>query len=163
MNTKGFLPFSKKAVVMKKNNPPFKFVEWSSPDELHEESLLWRSELEFSKDEQQFLNALVKNHTLDLISGDTFNKSKKVISALAKEEKEVSALVARVVKHSNGLEILVDGVDQIKEEAAYKKDHYDLKIEVSRYYENYKQTKREIFELIKQIIKQKKQKQISHE
>lgn len=148
---------------MKKNNPQYKFVEWSSPDELHAESLLWRSELEFSRDEQQFLNTLVKNHTLDLISGNTFAKSRKVINDLAKEEKDVSALLERIAKHTNGLEILVDGVNQIKEEAAYKQDHYNLKIEVSRYYENYKKTKRAIFDLIKQIIKQKKQKQISHE
>lgn len=148
---------------MKKINSPYKFVEWSSPDELHAESLLWISELEFSKDEQQFLNTLVKNHTLKLISGETFQKSQKVISDLLKEEQLVTKLLKRVQKHANGLEILVDGLDQIEEEAAYKQDHYALKLEVSNYYENYKKTKREIFGLIKQIIQQKKTKQISHE
>ncbi len=148
---------------MRKMNHPYKFVEWSSPDELHTESLLWTSELEFIKDEQQFLNTLVKNHTLELISGDTFQRSQKIISDLLKEEQEVSKLLRRVQDHTNGLEILVDGIDQIKEEAAYKQDHYALKIEVDGYYDDYKKTKREIFELIKQIIRQKKTKQISHE
>lgn len=146
---------------MKRNNPQYKFVEWSSPEELHEESLRWISELEFTKDEQKFLDTLIKNHTIQLISGSVYKRSLEVVSELSKEEKEVTQLLDGVRKHTNALEVLLDGINQLEEEARYKQVHYALKIEVSRYYENYKKTKREIFNLIKQILKQKKQKRIT--
>ena len=147
---------------MKRKNPAYKFVEWSSPEELHEATLNWISELEFIKDEQQFLDVLIKNHTLQLISGEIYSQSQAIVSELSKEEKEIKSLLKGVRKHSNELEILIDGIDQIQEENKYKEDHYVLKIEVSRYCDNYKMTKREIFNLIMQIMKRKKQKRLSH-
>ena len=146
---------------MRKNTPTYKFVEWCSPEELHEDALNWISELEFIKDEQQFLDALIKNHTLELISGDIYSKSLKLVSELSREEKKVAYLLEVVQKHSNQLQILMDGIDQLKEEKKYKEVHYVLKIDVSRYEDDYKKTKREIFSLIKQIMKQKKQKRLT--
>jgi len=146
---------------MKQNNPQYKFVEWSSPEELHQESLRWISQLEFTQDEQQFLNTLIKNHTLQLISGPVYQRSLEVVSELSKEEKEVKRLLRGVRKHANALEILLDGINQLEEESRYKQVHFALKIEVSRYEENYMKTKREIFNIIKQILKQNKQKRIT--
>lgn len=49
-----------------------KFREWFSADELHEESKRWSSELKFARDEQKFLNQMVKDYTLDIIDSDMF-------------------------------------------------------------------------------------------
>ncbi|MDC8003783.1 hypothetical protein POV27_06955 [Aureisphaera galaxeae] len=146
---------------MKKAKQAYRFVEWSSPDELHEATLEWKSELEFIKVEQRFLNQLIANHTLELISKEIRKESQELISELYKEEKEVDGLFDDVLKHSNRLEILVDGVDQIQEEKQFKEAHYFLKMEVLSYLNNYKETKRKIFLLIQQIMKKKKRKQIS--
>lgn len=146
---------------MKTKKPAYKFVEWSSPEELHEASIDWISELEFIKDEQKFLDSLIKNHTLKLISKELFQRSQKVVTELSNEEKQVNNLLKRVKLHVNKLEILVDGIDQKEEEDRYKEDHYVLKIKVLRYLDDFKKTKRSIFELISSIMKQVKRKQLS--
>ncbi len=146
---------------MRKNTPAYRFVEWSSPGELHQDALDWISDLEFIKVEQQFLNSLIKNHTLELISGEIFSQSKKLVSELSREEKEVTSLLEVVRRHSNQLEILADGINQLQEEKKYKEMHYNLKIDVSRYEDTFKKTKSHIFQLIAKLMKQKKQKRLS--
>ena len=146
---------------MRKNTPAYRFVEWSSPGELHQDALVWISDLEFIKVEQHFLNSLIKNHTLELISGEVFNQSKKLVGELSKEEKEVTSLLEVVKRHSNQLEILADGINQLQEEKIYKEAHYNLKIDVSRYEDTFKKTKSGIFQLIAKLMKQKKQKRLT--
>ncbi|MBX2828284.1 MAG: hypothetical protein KTR22_08980 [Flavobacteriaceae bacterium] len=147
---------------MKKTTPLYRFVEWSSPEELHEATLEWKSELEFVQVEQGFLNQLIANHTLALISDDIKEEGQALISELFEEEKQVSQLLTNVLKHHNELEILVDGKDQIQEEKKFKEAHYFLKMEVLDYLKNYKNTKRKIFDLIQQIMKKSKRKRISN-
>ena len=47
-----------------------RYIEWISPEDMHAETVEWMSELRFAKDEQQFLNGLVKHYTLQLVGGD---------------------------------------------------------------------------------------------
>ncbi|MEW7290024.1 hypothetical protein [Aquimarina sp. 2304DJ70-9] len=145
---------------MKAKEPNVKYVEWQSPDELHEAALTWVSELKFIKDEQHFLDDLMENYALQLISEKIFEKSKKVVNDLAEERKGLEPLLKEIINHHNALTILVDGKDQPVEEKQYKEDHRALVIKVSQYLNNYKDTKRKIFELIKTIMKQGKQKRL---
>ncbi len=145
---------------MKNIHPHYKFVEWSSPEELHQETLNWLSELRFIKDEIQFLNSLIENYTLNLISGEIYKKSFRVITELSKEDKVLKELLKEVAAHSNKMEILVDGEDQIQEEKAFKVEHHALKIKVLSYESDFRKTKKEIFMLIKRIMKAQKQKRL---
>ncbi len=145
---------------MKTQKPNVKYIEWRSPEELHEASLNWLSELKFIKDEQHFLDELIENYTLQLISKKIFDRSKKVVNDLANKRKNIDPLLKRIINHCNTLTILVDGEDQPAEEKQYKEDHRLLLIEVSDYLNNYKDIKRKIFELIKTIMKQSKQKRL---
>ncbi|GAA4272862.1 hypothetical protein U6A24_06235 [Aquimarina gracilis] len=145
---------------MKPKKPNVKYIEWRSPEELHEASLHWISELKFIKDEQHFLDELIENNTLQLISGKTFEKSKKVVDDLVQKRKAIEPLLKRIINHYNELTILVDGIDQPAEEKKYKVDHGKLLEEVSEYLIAYKEIKRSIFDLIKMIMKQSKQKRL---
>ncbi|MBQ0734788.1 hypothetical protein [Aquimarina celericrescens] len=145
---------------MKSKKPNVKYVEWRSPEELHEASLHWISELKFIKDEQHFLDELIEDNTLQLISGETFEKSKQVVNDLSKKRKVLEPLLKKIINHYNELTILVDGVDQPAEEKEYKEHHRELLVEVSEYLNEYKEVKRKIFELIKTIMKQSKQKRL---
>lgn len=146
--------------TMKSKKPNVSYIEWKSPDELHEASLHWISELKFIKDEQHFLNELIENYTLQLISKKTFEKSKETIQEVLKKRKEIDPLLKKIIQHINGLTILIDGIDQPAEEKTYKENHRELVIEVNEYLNDYKEIKRDIFELIKEIIKQSKQKRL---
>ncbi|WP_378182620.1 hypothetical protein [Aquimarina sp. SS2-1] len=145
---------------MKSKQPNIKYIEWKSAEELHEASLHWISELKFIKDEQHFLDELIENYTIQLISEKTFEKSSEIINELNQSQKNLNPLLKKVIKHCNELTILVDGIDQPAEEKQYKEHHQKLVVEVSAYFETYKQTKRRIFDLIKNIIKKGKQKRL---
>lgn len=138
-------------------NVTYKYVQWSSPEDLHAACIAWESELEFIKDEQQFLDELIVSHTLSLISKEIYNEALTLIAELSKEEVVINDLLEQVQKHANKLEILVDGIDEIPKEKKYKEEHYHLKIEVEKYENGFRKTKTRIFALIKLIMKQKKQ------
>lgn len=136
------------------------FREWLSPEELHEESKKWLSELNFSKDEQDFLNNMVKDYTLDIIDSDMFSTVQPVVDSLNKSEKELVDLLKKVRLHENQLQIMVDEVNQNRMENAYLDTHADLEKEIHRYFEKYREAKTKIFEIVSQVIKRKKQKRL---
>lgn len=68
----------------------------------------WISQLEFIKDEQRFLNELITNYTIPLISAKAYDTSKLTIGNLLKEQKELDVLIARVQDHNNTFEKLLE-------------------------------------------------------
>lgn len=145
---------------MKTIVPNIKYIETKSADELHVESLNWISELKFIKDEQHFLDELLKSHTLDLIEDTYFDKSNTIIANLSKHRKTGEELLKKMINHENELLILVDGIDQITEEKKYRFLHSKYLLEVTNYFNDYKDTKKEIFDVIKKIMKEEKQKRL---
>ncbi|MBT8393776.1 MAG: hypothetical protein KJN66_02895 [Bacteroidia bacterium] len=145
---------------MKTLMPNIKYIESKSPDELHVESLNWISELKFIKDEQHILDELLKNYTLQLIENIEFSKNKDIISKLSKIRKTGEKLLKKLINHENELLILVDGIDQIKEEKHYRFLHSTYLLEVTNYFNDYKTIKRKIFTVVKKIMKQEKQKRL---
>ena len=145
---------------MKTIVPNLKFVESKNADELHVESLNWISELKFIKDEQYFLDDLLKSYTLQLIKEPKFDESNKVIAKLSSIRKDGEELLKKMINHENELLILVDGIDQIKEEKKYRFLHSKYLLEVTNYFNDYKEVKKEIFAIIKQIMKEEKQRRL---
>lgn len=142
-------------------NSNYNFVQWSSPEELHGDCLQWISKLQFIKDEQGFLNDLVKNHTLQLLSEELYDGAKHFINLLYKEEREVVKLLEKVQNHCSGIHVLLDGVDEIRQEKKYKEAHYYRKMEVAVYEQEYRKTKKEIFNLVMQIMRKDSRKQLA--
>ncbi len=145
---------------MKTLIPDIKYIESKSPEELHVESLNWLSELKFIKDEQHFLDELLKSYTLQLAKNQDFSKNKDIISHLSKLRKNGEELLKKIINHENELLILVDGIDQIKEEKHYRFLHSTYLMEVTNYFNEYKDVKRSIFDVVKKIMKQEKQKRL---
>ncbi|MEJ1222498.1 hypothetical protein [Sediminicola sp. 1XM1-17] len=136
------------------------YIEWLSPQEMHEMSNLWFSELMFFKDEQLFLNDLIKSYTIKLTNKDVFEQSKELISALLHAEKDLVTLMKKVQLHSNQLEIMVDDVDQLKMEKAYKETHNQLTMAVMEYGSQYRSIKEQLFKLVSKVMKSDKQKRL---
>lgn len=145
---------------MKTNQSKIKYQEWLNPEIIHKASLNWLSEIEFIKDEQLFFDDLIKSYTLQLIDSKHFKESKVVVGELKAFEKETNDILKTVKMHERALEILVDGIDQIKEEEAYKKDHLKLITDVSNFQKKYRAIKKRVFKFIKGIIKEGKQKRL---
>lgn len=136
------------------------YVEWLSPQEMHEMSSQWFSELMFIKDEQLFLNDLIKTYTIKLTNKEVFEQSKDLVSALLNAEKDLVSLLKKVQLHSNQLKIMVDDVDQIKMEKAYNQTHIELISAVSDYGSEYRSIKKKLFTLVSKVMKMDKQKRL---
>ncbi|WP_299898413.1 hypothetical protein [uncultured Aquimarina sp.] len=146
---------------MKTDEQHIKYAEWKSADELHEITVGWISELKFSKDEQLFLQNLIRNYPATPISEIEVKESKETADRLAKLSEQIDPLLEKIRNHNNELLVLVDSEDQLEEEKEYKQTHRLLSEEVNSYLETYKAHKRIIFELIKSFIKKEKVKRIS--
>ncbi|MEF3080088.1 hypothetical protein [Winogradskyella poriferorum] len=134
-----------------------KHTEWLSADEMHFESKKWLSELEFCKEEQWFFEDLIRSYTLQILDNNHFEESKRLIDKLTKIVEQTQTLINAVKSHEKELSIMVDGIDQIKEETAYKKEHRNLTELVEEFRKRYRTTKTKLFNLIKMVMKEGKQ------
>ena len=137
-----------------------RLVEWLSAEDMHMASKKWLSELQFIRDEQLFFDDLIKSFTLQLIDPKYFTKSKKVISEISKMQKKNDTLIETIKIHENELEIMVDGVDQIKDEINYKNKHRELIQLINEYLKDYQLIKKQLFKIVKIVMKQEKQKRL---
>ena len=138
----------------------YEYIEWLSPEEMHQATLSWISELNFTRDEQRFLDTLVKSHTLQLTEAEIFGKSRELVGEIVKTEKEVVTLMKKVQSHENLLEIMVDDIDQVKMEEAYRDTHRELTILVNDYLSDYMKLKKRLFALLGKVLKKEKQKRL---
>jgi hypothetical protein len=143
---------------MKTAQKDINYVKWLSAEEMHENSRHWLSELHFIKDEQLFFDNLIKSYTLQLTDSSHFKKSKKVVDKLFELQNETNGLIKIINKHENNLKIMVDTIDQIKEESYYKDKHRELITSVNDFFQSYQIFKKILFRLIKNIIREQKQK-----
>ena len=137
-----------------------KYVEWFNAKEMHKHTQDWLSELEFIKDEHLFFEDLVKTYTLQIINTKKFSKYQHIIDAIKHSEKRNSSLIKTIKVHNNELKIMVDNVNQPKEEEDYKKEHRNLIILVSEFLKDYQSLKTQLFTAIKSILKKEKQQRL---
>ena len=145
---------------METRKKKYKYLEWLDAEEMHDASTQWMSELNFAKDEQLFLNDLVKSFTLQLIEKKSFNENKNIIDEIAKAEKEVLVLMKKVQAHENLLEIMINDVDELKMEKAYLETHLELTSKIESYMAHYLSLKSRLFKVISELMKKEKQKRL---
>lgn len=134
--------------------------EWRNPGSLHEETVRCISELEFVKDEIQFLSDLIKDFTLELISNEKLEESKRIVSDLRTYEKTLKPLFKETEIHKNNLQTLLDDIDIPDEEDEYQVDHNELMSQAMAFNLKVRNLKVRIFDLIKEIMKTGKQKRL---
>ncbi len=145
---------------MNTHHANIRYVEWLSTDDMYKASQEWLSELRFIKDEHLFFDDLIKSFTLQLIKPGQFSKSKKIIDVIDTSQKRNNLLIEAVKTHLNELQIMVDGIDQPKEEEAYKEEHRNLIIIINNYFKEYRMLKTQVFSLIKGIKRSEKQERL---
>ncbi|MGB5666700.1 MAG: hypothetical protein WBM53_07620 [Maribacter sp.] len=145
---------------MKTKTQKHRYIKWKSPEEMHDTTIHWISELKFVKDEQRFLNDLVRSYTLSITSLGIFEESRKLVTAISNSELEVKQFLKRVQIHENQLSIMLDDVDQPKMEKAYTETHRDLLTEIDACLVNYRKLKGSLFKMISKVIKKEKQKRL---
>jgi hypothetical protein len=137
-----------------------RYIEWIDPEEMHRATVRWLSEVKFMRDEQMFLNNLIKHYTVQLVDSKIFGKSKEIVSKLTDLEKESISLMKKIQAHENRLEIMIDDVDQLELEKAYRDTHRELTSTMDGYKEEYMQIKTRLFDLVSSVLKKEKQKRL---
>ncbi|MEN8886147.1 MAG: hypothetical protein ABF246_07135 [Winogradskyella sp.] len=141
---------------MKTTQTYARFVEWLSADDMHTDTKEWLSQLQFIKDEHSFFEDLVTSNTLQLIKPEKFVHNKEIIDAINRSQKQNRLLIDDVRVHKNKLQIMVDGIDQPKEEEAYKNDHRLLVAKINTFLKYYTALKLQLFDIVKNIKKEEK-------
>lgn len=137
-----------------------KYIAWKTPEEMHFSCLQWISYLDFIRDEHRFFEEILKEYTLPVIESQRFDRVRELVNELSVSEREEKELTAKLISHRNRLKIMIDEKDELKEEQNYTTEHGNLKMEVSRYTENFRVLKREIFEIISTAMKKQKEKRL---
>ncbi|MCW5515760.1 hypothetical protein [Muriicola sp. Z0-33] len=134
----------------------YKYIEWFDAAEMHEHSKDWFSELTFIKDEQLFLNNLIQSFAVKAIDKEAFGQVRDFKLALSENNRSLLALFKMVQKHMNQLEIMIDDVDQLEMEKAYRITHKELFAKVNDYLLEYRTIKEKGFERLSAILKANK-------
>ncbi len=140
------------------NQYKFKYLEWYSPEEIHNTTLKWQSEIEFIEVEWNFLKELLSDNTLLLLSETDFEKTKKHISKLSGYKTKIADLKKLLEEHRNALEVLIDGVNELQKEKAFKERHVLLELKIQDFNDTYKRIKNDAFDIMKESLKKRKQK-----
>lgn len=142
------------------NLPNFRYIEWKSPEEMHYSAQQWTSSIDFIEDEHHFFEDMLQEYTMPILQSDLFSEIKALIAELSLSETKQKELKTRIIKHKNGLEILVDGIDQPEEEKRYKEEHRELLSEVQNFTREFEALKKRIFVKVSQALKKEKQKRL---
>lgn len=134
------------------------YMEWFDAEEMHEHSKKWFSELSFIKDEQQFLNNLIKSFAIRPLNKIEFGRVNAFKNDLTENKTRLNYILRQVEKHRNQLEILLDDVNQLEMEKAYKKTHQKLNQKINKYLLDYRTIKERGFVKLASILKTAKEK-----
>ena len=124
---------------------------------LHEETMNWMNELEFMNDEQSFLEHLLGSHFLELSSSELYDSTRKLIKKLKEVEKMGRALMDTIQLHNKHMATMIESF-QKEFNKSLDKEHSQIKKDFDNYALNFRYVKRKIFGIIKEIMKEHKQK-----
>jgi len=136
------------------------YIEWLSAEQMHEASKEWLSELKFIRDEHRFFEDLITSFTFPIIESGKFTDTKEIIDAINKSNKQNNLLIEAIKTHENDLQIMVDKIDQLEEEKAYASEHRTLITTITKFLNEYKSLKSQLFEIIKTVKKEEKLKHL---
>lgn len=128
-------------------------------EQLLKKSHNWISEIEFIKVEQEFLRELLGEHVIGLCTTNNFQNAKLLLKGLEHENNLGTVLINSIKEHNVNLSLLIENI-YLKREDNFRKNHENLKNEVIKYIENFKNIKKQVFELILLIMKKEKQQKL---
>ena len=136
----------------------YTYIDSYSAEDMHEHSKKWFSELSFIKDEQRFLISLIQSFAIKPMDKKEFSKTEEFRKDIEENQKILNPIIKQVQKHMNQLEIMIDGVNQLEMEHAYRKTHKKLFQKVNQILLDYRTIKERGFAKLSSILKSTKQK-----
>ncbi|MBG6111153.1 hypothetical protein H4V97_002675 [Flavobacterium sp. CG_23.5] len=119
----------------------------------------WLSDLQFYKDDLDFLYHLIDKYFLWLAQKDNLAEMKELTTGLSGEIKEYDKLVQKTAKHLMHLSELID--DPFKYDShQFRSEHEELENEIADFVKKFRKNKKETFAITEQAIKKEIKKRL---
>ena len=140
-------------MIMKTQQWQLKYIKWFSAEDMHEATIHWLSELNFIKDEHLFFEHLLEPY---INLSKKYSPVQNLLEEISILKEECKCLTSVVLSHQNKLDVLVDGINQIKEEELYKETHHELVDTMNQFLLMHQQLKKDLFKTVKAVMKDQK-------
>lgn len=130
-----------------------------SVEELHNDSKEWISEIKFIRDEIRFLEHLLRENYIDCLSAGLYKKIETLVDKMSFERVAGETLEIVIKEQEVILSDLIKN-DSVSSNKNYLENHRKLEFEMDYFSKKYKRIKKEIFEIIEKVMKQKDQKKL---
>ena len=128
-------------------------------DELHHDSVQWISEIDFIKDEIRFLEHMLQSKYIDCLSAGLYKKVENLVKKMS-EEKKVAKTLKLVVQEQEAILSNLIKTESVSSNINFLDNHRKLELEMNLFMVKYKRIKKQIFEIIGNVMKQKGQKKL---
>lgn len=135
------------------------FDRVKSIQELHRDSIMWVSEINFINDEMRFLEHLLSSKYIDCLSSGLNKKIEISVEKISEEKKVGKTLLELILKQESILSNLIE-TNSVTSNKNFLDTHKKLEIEIDNYVKKYKRIKKQIFDIIEKVMKKKDQKKL---
>ena len=130
-----------------------------SIEELHNDSRLWLSEIDFVNDEIRFLNHLLSSNYIDFLDAGLLNKTKELIVKISDEKEAGTSLYKLIRDHERKLSDLIE-TKSVTNNKNYLQVHEKFERKIDRYFKKNKEIKKQIFKIVEKVMRKKEQKKL---
>jgi len=127
--------------------------------ELHNDSKLWLSEIDFINDEIRFLEHLLSAKYIDCLSDGLYQKIEEFVYKIS-EQKKVGETIRIVINEQETILLDLIQKNSVTSNKNYLENHKKLEFEVNYNSKKYKRLKRQIFEIVENVMKNKDRKKL---
>jgi hypothetical protein len=131
-----------------------------STEELHLDSKLWLSEIDFINFEIRFLERLLSSKYVDYLDAGLYDRIKEFTKEIFNKKADAITLKELVFKHEK---ILSDLIHQncVTSNKNYLSTHNNLAIEINTFISKYKYLKMQVFEIVESVMEKQDQKKLN--
>lgn len=136
------------------------FGRQKSVEELHNDSRKWITEIDFIHDEMRFLEHLLSSTYIDFLEQGYQYKINKIVTKITEEKGAGKTLKNLLFKHGKVLSDLIKS-ESVLSNKNYLETHKKFEREINIFLRKYKALKKEVFDIVENIIQIKNQKKIA--
>ncbi|WP_234859353.1 hypothetical protein [Aquimarina aquimarini] len=123
--------------------------------DIHLDILEWKSNLQFIKDETQFINQLLNSYVFEPTTPNLFERLQRFKEQMIFIDTESENIHTNIRKHESELGGMLE-CDTISCDTLYYKEHESFKKSFDNFYKNFKKLKSEIFQYAGSILRKNK-------
>jgi hypothetical protein len=130
-----------------------------SLEELHHDTLNWKSEINFIIDEMHFLEHLLSSKYIDLIHSGLYKKIEISLNKITDEKNSGKILIRLILDQERILSNLIKN-ESFPSNKNFMEKHHKFEEEMVDYVKKYKRIKKQIFEIVEKAMRDKDPKKL---